>query len=74
MQFKLESTPGLKEKYIKHAFTTWRGHRSLDLLRIGGNGRRGQFFFFFSGMLTLKICSEVKGKSCRFRQVVLVKR
>lgn len=31
-------------------------------------------FLFFSGMLTLKICSNVKGTSCRFRQVVLVKR
>lgn len=28
----------------------------------------------FNGILTLKICSEVKGTSCRFRQVVFIKR
>lgn len=44
MQFELENSPGLKLKYIKHAFATWRGHLSLDLLRISGNGRRGHFF------------------------------
>lgn len=47
---EMKNTPGLKEKcikYTKRIFAAQRGHHSLDLLRIAGNGRRGHYFFFF---------------------------